>query len=94
MPVPESNLLPTDRNVPDSLAEMIQGTSNTLETGMLNRILSSFNVQPVHVSDGGTNITNSIQSLVNIETYTGTQKEKDDFAKMIAEQLRKQGLVW
>lgn len=94
VPVPESNLLPTDRNVPDSLAEMIQGTSNTLETGMLNRILSSFNVQPVHVSDGGTNITNSIQSLVNIETYTGTQKEKDDFAKMIAEQLRKQGLVW
>lgn len=92
--VPESGLKPIDHGQGDVLAELIKGVSN--DTSLMNLgvtpSLSELNTnKPVNQST--TNNSNTFSSLVNIENFKGTQKEKDDLIGILEKEMRKQGWI-
>lgn len=93
VPTPNSGLRPTEPVIPETLANMIKGTSNTLDTSMFTRQLAPLNINSMSPSSNNNNYNNSIQSLVNIENFRGTQKDKDEFVAFLMNELRKSGVV-
>ena len=93
VPTPISGLRPTEPVIPETLANMIRGTSNTLDTNLFPRQFAPLNINSVPPSSNNNNYNNSIQSLVNIENFRGTQKDKDEFLAFLKDELRKSGVV-